>query len=147
MTWVTDENQQRSFGPYSLVSERDGNQTAHLVTFGDGRQIRVLPDDASSGQKRSRVVKVALTVMAALTDRSMSPGVLVAGYDPMMYLVGSLAYAGLSWEQVTDDPTVKDFLIDWLSLMDGWYADNPESAAKSFVKDLSRSGWQIVKSE
>ena len=151
MTWVVDGNQQRNLGPYVLVSERDGDQTAHLVTFPDNRQLRVLPDGASSGQKRSRVVKVALDSLVRLVAHSeaLPDGVtpLPPGYDPMLYLVGSLAYAGLSWEQITDEPTVEDVIADWLVLMDDRLPGETELAAKALVSDLASSGWEIVKTE
>ncbi len=154
MTWVVDGNQQRNIGPYVLVSERDGDQTAHLVTFPDGRQIRVLPDGSTSGQKRSRVTKLALESLVRLVAHSESlpdgETLLPPGYDPMLYLVGSLAYAGLSWEQVTDEPTVEDWLAVWLPMMDfetGQFGDDGMLAAKLLVDDLGRSGWEIVKTE
>lgn len=140
MTWTADEDLRRVYGPYEMVPERDGLLTAHLVSL-PGRQIRVLPDGASSGQKRSRVIKVALEVMAALRGDSGS----LPGFDPMLYLVGSLAYSGLEWEQITDDPAVEDFLDEWLSVMKDWYTDESRFTAKLLVADLASSGWQIVK--
>ena len=157
MSWVVDGNQQRNIGPYSLVSERDGDQTAHLVTFPDNRQLRVLPDGASSGQKRSRVTKVALEALVALVahSESLPEGVTVLppGYDPMLYLVGSLAYAGLSWEQVTDEPTVEDWLADWFwsSRERSYFGFDDDgdvnAAAELLVSDLGRAGWEIVKTK
>ena len=154
MTWVADENQQRNIGPYSLVSERDGDQTAHLVTFPDNRQLRVLPDGSTSGQKRSRVTKVTLEALAALVAHSESlpdgETPLPPGYDPMLYLVGSLAYGGLSWEQVSNEQTVEDVVADWIvtvvPVLDEFGVDG-ETAAKGLVSDLASSGWKIVKTE
>ncbi len=74
----TDERTRREFGPFSVVSEREDGETFHVVTFPDGRQLRVLPDAQHSGQKRSRVVVSALKVLEALVDGSVS---LTGGYD------------------------------------------------------------------
>ena len=137
MSWKLVASHTRTvIGPYSVESERDGDQTAHLVTLADTRQIRVLPDSVHSGQYRIRVVKVALEAMAALDPDS---GSLPPGYDPALYLYGSLWYADLEWEQVREGPTIDDWLDDWFG-----QAGRRES---DLVRDLKTAGWVIRRVE
>ncbi|KKL56421.1 hypothetical protein LCGC14_2245610, partial [marine sediment metagenome] len=60
------------YGPFSMVPERDDTETSHLVTLHDGRMVRVMPDDHSTGQKRSQTIVKALKAMHAvwIADRS-----------------------------------------------------------------------------
>ncbi len=136
MTWTVDNQLRRTFGEYYMVSERDGSETAHLVTFPDGRQLRVLPDEYSSGQRRAQVVRGALELLAALGE-SQTP--LPAGYDPRSYLVGCLTLAGLTWETVSDSQTIEEWLYDWFA------NDYPSDiAGDMLLKGLERDGWTIV---
>ncbi len=125
-------------GPYRIESERDGDQTAHLITFPDDRQIRVLPDTDHSGQYRIRVVKVALKAMAALDPDSES---LPPGYDPALYLYGSLCYADLEWEQVWEGPTIDDWLEDWFR------SPSEIGPVSNLIRDLKTAGWVIRRDE
>jgi hypothetical protein len=126
-------------GGYKIQSERDGDQTAHLVTFPDDRQIRVLPDSVHSGQYRIQVVKVALKAMAALTADS---GSLPAGYDPALYLYGSLCYADLEWEQVWEGPTINEWLESWFIVAETT-GDSFMIAVPKLLHDLKKAGWVI----
>lgn len=92
--WTADERHRKVFGRLSMVPERRGDETAHLVDLG-GREIRVLPDGLTSGQRRSRVISEALGTIQAL-----DPSVDLAE----TILVGVLARAGLSWEKLSEKP-------------------------------------------
>ena len=96
MTWKADERHRKTFGPFGVVSERnDDNETAHLVTLTD-QTIRVLPDDHTSGQKRSRTITEALKTLEALDP------------DPKLaktILIGALAEEDLTWEEITTTTT------------------------------------------
>ena len=140
MTWKlvsTRDGATTLIGDYKIQSERDGDQTAHLVTFPDERQIRVLPDAVHSGQYRIRVVKVALKAMAALDPDS---GSLPPGYDPALYLYGSLCYADLEWEQVWEGPTIDDWLEDWFTL-----ETDEGGSSRHLIRDLKSAGWVMVR--
>ena len=143
MSWkLVAANLPTVIGPYKVESERDGDQTAHLVTLSDTRQIRVLPNSVHSGQYRIHVIKVALKAMAALDPDS---GSLPPGYDPALYLYGSLCYAELEWEQVGKGSTIEEWLADWFGqaeiaeLVDDWSLD--------LVRDLKAAGWVIRRDE
>lgn len=143
MTWKPDPRTVRTFGPYEKVSERDGDLTAHLVSFPDGRSVRVLPDDRTSGQKRSRVATDALQSLYELWQSShfSDDGHQV---DPVAYLVGCLAMAGIDFELTSTDLTVT--IEEWL---DVWFAsvaeDMRELRAYQLIDELDTDGWQIVR--
>ena len=121
-------------GPYRVESQRDGDKTAHLVTFPDERQIRVLPDSDHSGQYRIRVVKAALVVLWDVEARSES---LPAEYDPMVYLYGALCSHNLEWEQVWNKQTIEDWLTNWLG------PPTFEMSSSALLRDLQKAGWVI----
>lgn len=133
--WRTDERPEntRRIGDITLVSEqhkRTGD-TAHLVTFADGHQIRVLPD-GSSGQKRSRLVRTVLEAAKALRGTSA---------DLMeTYVVGGLARAGLTWQEVGDQrQTIEDWLAEWFENRSRF------AGPGTLLADLADDGWEIVR--
>ncbi len=137
MTWKPDERQRKTFGPFSMVSlqPKGGGQSAHLVEFGDGRQIRVLPDSAHSGAMRSRVLQDALETLAGLIgDIGDVRG--DGGFDPVVYVRGVLAGADLEWEEISTEVTIEE-----------WLAANWENIGtwRNLVHDLSADGWEIVR--
>lgn len=145
MTWKPDPRTVRTFGPYTMVSERDGDLTAHLVTFPDGRSVRVLPDDRTSGQKRSRVATDALRALGAASDESHGfPLTALVDetdrllFDPVAYLVGCLAMAGIDSELMSADLSVSidEWLTEWLEA---------GGSAAQLLEDLATDGWQIVR--
>jgi len=119
-------------GHYRVELERDGDKTAHLVTFPDNRQLRVLPDGVHSGQYRIRVVKVALTVLRDVEAHSES---LPVEYEPMLYLIGSLCYADLEWEQVSGGESIEDWMETWFH--------SPLVDRLTLIQDLNKAGWVI----
>ena len=123
-------------GPYKVESERDGDRTAHLITFPDDRQIRVLPDDVHSGQYRIRVIKGTLITLAALDTES---GFLPAGYDPKVYLLGALCFHKMEWEHIWTEPN----LVDWLTVYFGEAAPIFEVDTSDFLSGLKQAGWVI----
>ncbi len=135
MTWkLVASSVPTEIGSYRIESERDGDQTAHLVTFPDERQIRVLPDVDHSGQYRIRVVKAALVVMWDVEARSES---LPAEYDPKVYLLGALCFHNMEWEHVWTEPN----LVDWLTT---WFAPPIfEVSVPNLLRDLKQAGWVI----
>ena len=140
MTWKPDPRTERRFGPYVLISERDGAQTAHLVTFPDGRKVRCLPDGQTSGQKRSRVTTDALTVLHELWQAAhFADG---PDFEPASYLIGCLAVAGLTWEVVDADLTVT--IEEWLT---EWFSEPHPNRSLHLLGDLDDDGWQIVRKE
>lgn len=137
--WRTDDRPENTLqiGAVSRVSQthRTTGDTAHLLTFSDGRQIRVLPD-GTSGQRRSRAVRAAMETAMALR------GELSALTET--YVVGYLAQAGLTWEDVGN---VREVTIEeWLSR---WFGDlDPDlTMAPRLLRDLADDGWQIVRAE
>ncbi len=126
------------FGDYRIQSERDGDQTAHLVTFPDDRQIRVLPDDHNSGQYRIRVIKGTLTTLAALDADS---GPLPVAYDPKVYLYGALCFHNMEWEHVWTEPNLVDWLTDW------FVPPIFEVSVPNLLRDLNKAGWVIQRED
>lgn len=135
MTWKPDprEDHIRRFGEITLVSEVHSktNDTAHLVTFADGSQIRVLPD-GSSGQRRARAVRDTLHAAAALSPDN--------GDVVETYVIGRLHLRGLTWEQVGDlgEVTIEEWLVEWLEA---------GGSAAQLLEDLDVDGWQITRKE
>lgn len=134
--WITDERPEntRRFGDITLVSQthKQDRNTAHLITFGDGCQIRVLPDGATSGQKRSRVLRRVLEAAKALDGTSSD---LVE-----TYVIGGLAREGLTWEQVSNirEVTIEEWLAEWLEA---------GGSASQLLEELADDGWKIVRAE
>lgn len=139
--WRTDDRPENTLqiGGITRVSQthRTTGDTAHLLTFADGRQIRVLPD-GTSGQRRSRAVRAAMEDAEALRGESAD---LVE-----TYMVGRLAQSGLTWEALTNvrEVTVEEWLAEWFD--DGLREDAP-SIARALVHDLAVDGWQIVEAQ
>ena len=92
MSWTIDPRLTKRYGNIVLESERDGEHTAHRITLSPERVIRVLPDEAHSGQKRALVVRAALEGAKAL---GAIDGALVE-----TYVAGVLGREGLVWEVV-----------------------------------------------
>lgn len=139
--WRTDDRPENALrvGAISRVSQthRTTGDTAHLLTFSDGRQIRVLPD-GTSGQRRSRAVRAAMEDAEALGGESVD---LIE-----TYMVGRLAQAGLTWEPVGNvrEVTVEEWLGAWFDYRN---FDAPGRLALELLEDLADDGWQIVRSE
>lgn len=141
MTWKPDPRTIRTFGPYEMVSERDGDLTAHLVSFPDGRTVRVLPNDRTSGQKRSRVATDALQALYELWQSShfSDDGHRV---DPVAYLVGCLALACIDFAVFEADQSPGEWWEEWLDA-------NPEhrDVIVEFVRDMGDAGFEVRKGE
>lgn len=135
--WHTDERNRKTFGSdLSVVSQTRGGETAHLVDLGD-RSIRVLPDEAHSGQKRALVVREALETIAALNG--------ISGDVREDLFVGRLARAGLDFEAVSVDGLP---IEDWLARYfheEGWPVAAPSATAETLVADLAADGWEITR--
>lgn len=137
MTWRTDERPENTLqiGGITRVSQthKQNGDTAHLLTFSDGRQIRVLPD-GTSGQGRSRKVKAAMGSAEALTGKSVD---VIA-----TYVVGYLAETGLTWESVGN--VREDTIEEWLT---GWFNESEPINSRILLDDLAIDGWEIRRRE
>lgn len=154
MTWKPDERTIKTFGDYSVVSERRGSDTAHLISFPDGRKVRVLPDPDTSGQKRSRIVSEALADLQGWDEAKAA--LYKAGMrgtrawdalqrDPFVQLVGVLDLEGLAWEVPgPGEVTIEEWLAEWFECMPPTEA---ATAADDLIKDLETTGWKIVRKE
>lgn len=132
MEWKSDERHLRTFGAFSMVSEQNkAGETAHCVTLPDGQQLRVLPDDRTSGQRRSRTISEALK---ALVD--------VEGIDPMTYIVGAVAKAGLTWQAVLAEVTIEEWLDHWF---EAYEPSRLAPSSEMLLDDLDTDGWEIVR--
>lgn len=146
--WKPDERHRHEYGPFSMVPERDGTETAHLVTLHDGRMVRVMPDDHSSGQKRSQTIVKALKAMHAVWGSRIAvtdeDGVTLV-VDPMTILVGFLSEASLTWQPIQDLTvlTIEDFLDEWF----GQHIVALRIDTGEFLHDLDEAGWEIVRKE
>lgn len=130
MTWKTDERHRKTFRGYSVVPQTNSDkETGHLIDLGDTK-LRVLPDEAHSGLRRSKVASQVTERAAALNG--LQPSVVEA------YVVGLLAKAGLDWEVAQDETTFEEWLREWFYV---WGEDPVET----FLRDLERAGWRVVK--
>lgn len=155
MSWKPDTRHERTIGPYTLCPERNkDNETAHRVSFPDGRGLRVLPDDRISGQKRSRVIVDALTQAYCAAPIHRIDLEEVAVFDPMVYLVGALAGAGLTWELlgVVREVSIEEWLEHYF-VSEMWDPDSADplphwpDEVRHFLKALEDDGWAIVRGE
>jgi hypothetical protein len=129
-TWRSDTRHAKTFGSFSMVSQVNGRrETAHLIDLGH-LEIRVLPDDRTSGAQRARVVKGAL-------DQAMR---LVGVSEDVITdcVLGKIARAGLSWELIESEEALEELLDDWV-LVHG------EEPAESLIRHLRQHSYQIVK--
>jgi len=140
MTWKPDPRTERRIGPYVVVSERDGSETAHRVSFPDDRGLRVLPDGRASGQRRSRTITEALTEAYSMAPVKRADLDEVYEFDPVLYLVGALAAAGMAWESTgARDITIAEWLTEWFE------HGAQRFTAAELLKDLDADGWQVVR--
>jgi hypothetical protein len=146
MTWKPDPRTELRFGPYVLTSERDGQETAHLVAFPDGREVRVLPDGRNSGQRRSRVTSEALTTLHELWQGQHFSDDAPA-IDPVAYLVGCFAVAGLTWELVLPEVTIGEWLDGWFNWPGDRLSLDTRDMSRALLYDLDTAGWQIVRKD
>lgn len=152
MTWRRDERPEnvRTFGDFKVFSEtrKDGgvNETAHVVQFPDGREIRVKPDPEIGGRSRAAVVREAVAGLAN-TYKLLggAEGVLRQDYDPALYLYGVLAHNGLEWENALE-VSIEEWLANYIEEV--WtLSDDPPTEytdeARHFLKALEADGWTI----
>lgn len=148
MTWTKEKRAElhKIFGPFWLIPERDGSETAHLVEWPDGRRLRVLPDGINSGQRRSRVVSEALKRVCDQLGGEDHVSELAAE-DPggitdlaLTFVVGAIARADLSWEYPPPDleVSIEEWLAEWLEA---------GGSAEQLLHELGVDGWKIVRKE
>jgi hypothetical protein len=129
-----------------MYSERDRQETAHLVAFPDGRQVRVLPDGQNSGQRRSRVTSEALAAICEQVGGEDHASELARDginpiMDPVVYLLGCFAVAGLTWELVLPELMIGEWLDEW------WERREVDRRPGWLLEDLDADGWKIVRKE
>jgi hypothetical protein len=149
MTWTAEKRVElhKLFGPYLMTPERDGSETAYLVTFPDDRAVRVLPG-AASAQKRARVTTTALaSIVEQVGGRDQAAELAADGIppimDPVTYLIGALTLHHMTWELVSSDDPLQEWLAKWFVDVD---LSNPE-LPKYLVDDLDHAGWVVVAKE
>jgi hypothetical protein len=130
-----------------MHSERDGQKTAHLVAFPDGRKVRVVPDGRNSGQRRSRVTSEALAAICEQVGGEDHASELARDginpiMDPVAYLIGCLAVAGLTWQIIGGELTPGEWWEDWLEA-------NPtyRDCVIGFVRDMGDAGFEVVRKD
>lgn len=136
--WYTDDRHSKTYGDITVVSQQKDGETAHLVTFPSGNQVRVLPD-GRSGQMRSRAVRHVLEKVERLRG--------VPGDLREDFVVGGFARALLVWEEllVPDSTvTVDEWLDSWFELFG---VEDVAYARKSLLGDLAEDGWEIRRAE
>lgn len=145
MTWKRDARPEnvRSIGDFKIFSETriDGGvkETAHVVRFPDGREIRVLPDPAHNGRVRAVVVRGALE---ALNDRN---GPLDAS-TALLVVIGALSRAGLKYQELAGEVSIEEWLLDWLIDHTEGHAD-VEAMRDRLLQALDADGWTITRGE
>lgn len=137
--WYTDDRHSKTYGDLTLVSQqhKKTGDTAHLVTFPSGNQVRVLPD-GSSGQRRSRLVRGVLENVERLRD--------VSGDLRTDVILGGLARHGLEWELIRPDldVTADEWVAAWFE-SEG--AKDGAEIARRFMEALRVDGWEIRRAE
>ena len=120
----------RTFGDFQIFSEVNSDrETAHVIQFPDGREIRVLPDDAHNGRVRAVVVRGAVE---AVNDRN---GPLEAD-TAVLVVLGALARAGLKWQELAGEVSIEEWLTEWLEA---------GGSADQLLHELDADGWEIVR--
>ena len=138
--WTAEKRTElhKTFGAWTMIPERDGSETAYLLSHEDGLGLRVLPDSHNSAQKRGRMILVALQALESFNSFvEFHPDHQVA------YLIGRLTIAGFTWASIGADPLEK-WLTEWFT------HDNdatPGQLAKFLVDDLDHAGWTITAKE
>lgn len=127
----------RTFGDFHIYSEvNPDRETAHVVQFPDGREIRVLPDERSTGRSRATALREGVEALADRSDvLGGAEGLLVDSYDARVWFTGWLAMRGLVWEGVTvdlRDVSIEEWLAEWLEA---------GGSAEQLLHDLDVDGW------
>lgn len=137
MTWRRDERPEnvRTFGDFTVFSEVDSErQTAHVVRFPYGREVRVLPDDRS-GAQRARILKHVVETTADLSERVVSPdGVLII-------FRGACDEFSLMWEEVTPEQSIEEWLDAWF--IDSGFIREATDLSSMLLQDLDANGWEV----
>lgn len=140
MTWRRDTRPEnvRTFGDFKIFSEVNSDrETAHVVQFPDGREIRVLPDPNHNGRVRAAVVRGAVE---AVNDRN---GPLEAD-TAVLVVLGALARAGLKWQELAGEVSIEEWLESWFA------NDLPDRGPADFMAEcllgaLQDDGLEIVR--
>lgn len=131
----------RTFGDFKVYSEVNSDrETAHVVRFPDGRELRVLPDERG-GKKRSGLVRAAVEHLASAVEANTA-----ISYET--YLYGLLLKSGFnSWEWTADGEVS---IEEWL---ESWFAnDLPGRGPADFMAEcllgaIQDDGWAIVRED
>lgn len=132
MNWKRDSRPEnvRTFGDFKVFSEVNSDrETAHVVRFPDGRELRVLPDPNHNGRVRAAVVRGAVE---AVNDRN---GPLEAD-TAVLVVLGALARAGLKWQELAGEVSIEEWLAEWLEA---------GGSADQLLHELDVDGWEIVR--
>jgi hypothetical protein len=128
LTWKSDDRYRKVWGDVSWTPQTNSRYgTAHLIELGP-KKIRVLPDEAHSGQMRSRVSQEA----------AEQAGLLIGVSEAVMetYVIGCLAKHDLEWEWDVEAPSFDEWL-------EAWHWTWGEDPAKTLIKDMAAAGWTV----
>ena len=91
------------------ITSKVTSEGGHDVAFSDGWCVRVLPDGQTSGQKRSRAIRDALTYAQASAADHLDHEHLVTGYRYLM--TGVLYEHNLTIELIPPPPELPDLPV------------------------------------
>jgi hypothetical protein len=132
MTWKQDPRTLKPFGSFTLVSEvNKDRETAHLVTFPDGKQIRVLPSGWTGAYRAGEVASALHDLNALETALGPDFGHLV---DAVALFGGLMRKAAIVSELVSAD-TFERFLGEFLD----------ERTVAVLVDAMPEAGWKVEK--
>jgi hypothetical protein len=132
MTWKRDERLEnvRTFGDFKIFSEVNSDrETAHVIHFPDGREIRVLPDDAHNGRVRAVIVRGAVETIRPLYGR-------LGDAELRLVLIGALTEAGVKWQELAGEVSIEEWLAEWLEA---------GGSAENLLEELDADGWKIIR--
>lgn len=122
----------RAFGDFKIYSETRGGsgvtETAHVIQFPDGAELRVLPS-GQSGRMRSITVRSICEGLAEGSDR-------LKANEALLVAIGGLSRVGLDYQELAGDVSIEEWLDEWLEA---------GGSAENLLHELEVDGWEIVR--
>lgn len=129
MTWKRDTRPEnvRTIGDFKIFSEVNSDrETAHVIQFPDGAELRVLPS-GQSGRMRSITVRSICEGLAEGSDR-------LRANEALLVAIGGLSRVGLDYQELAGAVSIEEWLDEWLEA---------GGSAENLLHELDVDGWEI----